>query len=976
MGFTRVWENNSDTPLTASNLSKIVDYTSDGRILYYENEKTAGQFADYKLKLKANSRFSFSFPETLALFRFNESYVSHNGKTVPQIVENIPFTKRTRNNTGYSVSIEEETTNLLLNPGFENALNNWTTEFDNQGTTTSTITTSTDSFYSDNAASITIDAAGNRARLSQTIGLPDNTKPISFSFYYKGNANLKVIIVGNPNSGNKKYWNPGRGLWENVETFILVNSSIVSEYSLFTVQNIDVSFLEAVPEVQIIFYSDSPLTQYFIDAVQLEIKPFSTTFVDGTRGPSNFILPNSVVNLERGLIDVDFLPKYWNNSKNYLFVLKTSTNNDTICLYFDSVQYRLVFEIYDTTIASKRTAVIAYTDIQFTQLLNNWLRIICSWDTTTGIKLYIQKEGETKKTSFDSSSFTVEDKSVMDTFYIGSNQQIELAQGIINSLKFNSLPGFSDTKIDWFLANDVSADNTVYKVYESGEENQIIDESLLESGSFQSGVHYYVFGCDDGTELSDTATLVVSTSKNSLQNHNIEFCTLIGGFTVDSSLEIDPLSIWDISTRETETLHVGRLVVEDSPLERHIEFKSTIENNVAEIHSYVDSTYHSHIYGEGEFFDVDPSGTVKIDDLLFDDSTLSSSNTINLDSQGSVNIQSVTGIVVDNNIIKAAPGLGLRLEALSGQNIDIISGSGSVYIDNISFKLNRIFPKSGQNLHLENDGTSSTISLQSTGGSIELLSSDASISTTTGDVTINGLRIKDGHVSGEGSTTWYSDKPLSFTETSNQHIHLRSSDSHYGIGVQDNITYIRSGKNIAFYKGGTHSTTTANPGTGGKVLAAITEAENYDSVVDVSGYFFAGRVYNAVYNDLAECWEVATEHNLVYKKVAVQTRDGIRLARKRAEKGTVGIVSNSYGFILGSEGYNEQDTTNTKKLPIAISGRVEALYQGSLTIGDEVVSSKNGNVIKANFFEKIFLRDRIIGVVDSIKDETIAVIKI
>ena len=80
--------------------------------------------------------------------------------------------------------------------------------------------------------------------------------------------------------------------------------------------------------------------------------------------------------------------------------------------------------------------------------------------------------------------------------------------------------------------------------------------------------------------------------------------------------------------------------------------------------------------------------------------------------------------------------------------------------------------------------------------------------------------------------------------------------------------------------------------------------------------------------------------------------------------------------ILGSKDFNEDNFADSKSLPVAISGRVNANYIGKLEIGDEVVSTKDAELIKANFMEKIIKRDRIVGRVDEIIDKRRCKIKV
>ena len=181
----------------------------------------------------------------------------------------------------------------------------------------------------------------------------------------------------------------------------------------------------------------------------------------------------------------------------------------------------------------------------------------------------------------------------------------------------------------------------------------------------------------------------------------------------------------------------------------------------------------------------------------------------------------------------------------------------------------------------------------------------------------------------------------------------------------DTITFVTNGVKRAQI----HSNGGLSIGSSGRFVGGApttnTDIPN-EGDITYNGDFWAYRVYNAVWMDLAECWMKDESYEFDYGMVVVQTENGIRPAQKRAEKGTVGIISNTYGYVLGAIDFNEKDFANSRSLPIAISGRVEASYKGKLEIGDEVVSAEGAILIRANFIEKIIKRDRIVGRVDEI----------
>ena len=99
---------------------------------------------------------------------------------------------------------------------------------------------------------------------------------------------------------------------------------------------------------------------------------------------------------------------------------------------------------------------------------------------------------------------------------------------------------------------------------------------------------------------------------------------------------------------------------------------------------------------------------------------------------------------------------------------------------------------------------------------------------------------------------------------------------------------------------------------------------NYD------GYLYATRVYNAIYNDYAECFY---SDGLIYSEVVnriveVDFDGKLSLAKEKSD-GVIGIVSDSYGFLLNS---SEEEIENGSKIPVGLAG---TLYVDSEDIVDE-----------------------------------------
>ena len=117
-----------------------------------------------------------------------------------------------------------------------------------------------------------------------------------------------------------------------------------------------------------------------------------------------------------------------------------------------------------------------------------------------------------------------------------------------------------------------------------------------------------------------------------------------------------------------------------------------------------------------------------------------------------------------------------------------------------------------------------------------------------------------------------------------------------------------------------------------------------DSVrLNYDGYFYATKVYNAIYNDYAECFD---SNGLVYNEVInriveVDNAGKLKLADEKSDR-VIGVVSDSYGFLLNS---SEEEIQNGSKIPVGLSG---TLYIDSEDTVDEsnmhrfVCSGKDG----------------------------------
>lgn len=104
---------------------------------------------------------------------------------------------------------------------------------------------------------------------------------------------------------------------------------------------------------------------------------------------------------------------------------------------------------------------------------------------------------------------------------------------------------------------------------------------------------------------------------------------------------------------------------------------------------------------------------------------------------------------------------------------------------------------------------------------------------------------------------------------------------------------------------------------GGSFYSGTTSPSN-TTRLNYDGYFYATRVYNAVYNDYAECFDTCISY-VNSKNRIVELKDNVAIIASPESIAIIGIVSDSYGYILNG---TEEDIISGYKIPIAMAGTV------------------------------------------------------
>lgn len=123
---------------------------------------------------------------------------------------------------------------------------------------------------------------------------------------------------------------------------------------------------------------------------------------------------------------------------------------------------------------------------------------------------------------------------------------------------------------------------------------------------------------------------------------------------------------------------------------------------------------------------------------------------------------------------------------------------------------------------------------------------------------------------------------------------------------------------------------------GGSTAPTGTTRLNY------SGYFYATRVYNAVYNDIAECFIPVNDKVIPHRLVECV---GDRLVSLAYTNSTcvIGITSDSYATLLYG---SEEQVQSGQLVPVSMTGTVavdaDPIYYDVATIGDFIIPSYAG----------------------------------
>lgn len=145
-------------------------------------------------------------------------------------------------------------------------------------------------------------------------------------------------------------------------------------------------------------------------------------------------------------------------------------------------------------------------------------------------------------------------------------------------------------------------------------------------------------------------------------------------------------------------------------------------------------------------------------------------------------------------------------------------------------------------------------------------------------------------------------------------------------------------------------------------IAAGTGVVTYGSGTDVAltnvagnainGSFIAAKVWNAVWNDVADFQTLNDE--LVFGKCYYDTAEGARICNKPCQMAVMGIASDTFGYGLGR-------VEDKKQVPIAVAGWVLAYVDKEYPCGTPLTSDEHGNLTEIILQDKRDFPERIVA---------------
>ncbi len=348
------------------------------------------------LKLPADATFT----------RSSVAYLSDG----TQVDANMPRLEQGR--FGKAVMMEEGTTNLLQNPSFEiGDFTNWYL-FTEYGGTTYEIT-SEKAWHGSYSVKITANGtASSSTGISQSI--PSATAGVTYTFSVKLAGTLganEVYLVFR---------------WKTADNTIIKDDNFyISEVmpQAFKTYNATATAPENTARMDVhVRIVKNAVGVLYVDATQLEAKPYATSFVNGTRAAERLTIPTAgVLNPQEGTVECWVNLNTWidNATSNCLWSLNGSVRLD---MWFS--------RSIDNQLAVWDDATWLNSGVTGNSFVGSWHYIAYTWGT--GQKIYVDGVLKASKTRLISSAH------IGSLLYIGSYRGSSQANSLIDDFRISS----------------------------------------------------------------------------------------------------------------------------------------------------------------------------------------------------------------------------------------------------------------------------------------------------------------------------------------------------------------------------------------------------------------------------------------------------------------------------------------------------------------------------------------------------------
>jgi hypothetical protein len=729
--FKLSWENSPDTPINSSSLSKFVDHSSNGPILFVDIDAIAkyGTKNDNLLKVRIGTKVGLRIPNTNAYFDFNQSLTSHNSNYTPVTSSNCIFSEFSEVKTG-SLFIGDQSVDLLTNAGFESNMTGWE-GYINDGMLnhqfpvglvdytvgSGAIKVVTSDFYPKdgvNTKSLLLQTGPlGRVQVDQTLNLSTHDA-VSFSFYYKSSGGLNVRI----DSGSYA-WKDGGWLTSSSAYYPLPDTG--GEWAHYEIPAIDTTHIVARSAVKFIFYSELPNSSHLIDSTRVDDMSYCAPFGSQITGQFQLNYDASIIDLESGSLSFSVMFKKIQS----MDILKVTTaNHDAMSLGYDEINDAITFQMFNE---ATQSFIATSNSLALSNNINKWIKFTLSWDALRGIKM----QSSIFNLSQNINTYTPTNSTLLQTLSIAKSAPIA---AYLDALSIDF--GFrTDLEMSKSVQNFILPKEDTCKMFEFEDSNAVVDISCLDTGaSFGALKTYYLWLVDD---MNDYASLIASLSSTSPAGVNLRYARKFGGFRTDAAGKITSYGVWDIWSKRSHISNVDRFTVggsdtesyqfdiRTSPIAETTDVRSTIPVHFSNTVQYrlTGDTMNSGV----PYAEFNNTGWFGIDNVKIDANNIA---TRNYDS-----------ISNDLNIYT----YGSSTLKLTSNEIKLVSGASDIKLDTLRVNNNVLYSAAATNMIIDAtvEDTNNEIVLKSKHFTQSVYGNDAATISGTYTRTINGTTTFD-----------------------------------------------------------------------------------------------------------------------------------------------------------------------------------------------------------------------------------------